>query len=109
MLTYTWKLKTLRKINASGYSDVVIQTYWEVTGTDEDGYKGVFTGATPFTPPEQNFIPYANLTEEIVLGWVQAEAAKYMDHINMMIMRQIADTKRATEDVKEEDLPWNKE
>ena len=44
-------------------------------GTDENDNEGTFSGATPFTsttmPAGDTFIPYNQLTEEIVLGWIK--------------------------------------
>jgi hypothetical protein len=56
-------------------ADYVVQTYWTKTGTDENGNTGVFSGATPLDPnPDQvDFIPYDQLTNDIVVGWIQQE------------------------------------
>ena len=91
-LTYTWELTGLKKQSGDGITDAVVQTYWKCTGTDADGNSGTFSGATPFdlnTIDPDNFTPYESLTEEMVLGWVEAAAASYMDHIDEQINKQI--------------------
>lgn len=113
--TYEWKLTSLKKQNTENFSDVIVGTQWKLTGTDEDGYSGVFNGATPFQPQDLNgdgFVDYRDLTEELVLGWIKnhvsgSTPANYMNHINQQIQRQIDQTKSITMDVPENDLPWS--
>lgn len=109
-LTYTWKLKSLKKTNTADFNDVVVQTYWEVTGTDADGDSGTFHGATPFAAQDVNgdgFIDYKDLTEEIVIGWIQGiVTGGYKQHVDEQIMRQIMESKNPVVEVAEADLPW---
>lgn len=109
-LTYTWKLKSLKKTNTADFNDVVVQTYWEVTGTDADGDSGTFHGATPFAAQDVNgdgFIDYKDLTEEIVISWIQGiVTGGYKQHVDEQIMRQIMESKNPVVEVAEADLPW---
>ena len=52
--TQSWSLKGLRKQNHEGLEGVIIGTNWEVVVTDDDGYSGKFTGATPFKASDVN-------------------------------------------------------
>ena len=109
-LTYTWKLTALTKANSAELTDVVIGTRWECTGTDQDGNSGTFNGATPFNLAEaggENFVPFDQLTEEIVLGWIQAVVVDgYKDHIDSQILKQIAHKKSAVVELTGDQLPW---
>ena len=77
--TYEWKVTSLKvrdQVNSEGATlpNAVVQTFWEVTGTNEDGDSGMFSGATPFSAenvPEGSFKPFADLVEADVLGWIQ--------------------------------------
>ena len=110
MLTYNWKLINLRKTTAANLSNVVIGTTWTLTGTDVDDYSGTFSGATPFKVAEldpNDFIDYNSLTEDIVLGWVQAVVVgSYKDHIDEQINKQIRDKKNPVEEASGNTLPW---
>lgn len=110
MLTYNWKLNSLRKTSAANLSNVVIGTTWSLTGTDADNYSGTFSGATPFKVAEldpSSFIDYNSLTEDIVLGWVQAVVVgSYKDHIDEQINKQIRDKKNPVEEATGNNLPW---
>ena len=110
MLTYNWKLINLRKTTAANLSNVVIGTTWTLTGTDVDDYSGTFSGATQFKVAEldpSSFIDYNSLTEDIVLGWVQAVVVgSYKDHIDEQINKQIRDKKNPVEEATGNNLPW---
>jgi hypothetical protein len=111
-LTYTWKVKGLRKqdqVNSEGatLSGAVVQTYWECEGTDENGNTSVFSGATPFSAenvPAGTFVAFEDLTEETVLGWIRNVVegdGGYMDHIEERIRHEIG--KVTIEDAP---MPW---
>jgi hypothetical protein len=104
-MIYTWKVTGMKGIDLPNEPNAIIQTYWTKTGVDEQGNEGVFSGATPFPPSSidpDNFIPYDQLTEEIVLGWIQAVVVgSYAEHVDAQIQKQIDALK-----VKEEPLPW---
>jgi hypothetical protein len=104
-ITYTWAVTGMKVTNVGSESNYVVQTYWTKTGTDENGNTGVFSGATPFTPtPNQpDFVPFDQLTQAVVLGWIQPVAATYEDHINAQIAQQIA---AKVNPVTEPNLPW---
>ena len=115
-LTYEWKLTGLRKQNSENVNDAVVGTQWKLTGTDEDGNQGTFSGATPFNINEVNtesFIEYSSLTEAQVLSWVKNHVSgsnvstNYMEHINGVILKEIASKKWTSITVSETDLPWS--
>jgi hypothetical protein len=114
-LTYEWKLTGLKKQDTADITDLVIGTQWKLIGTNANGTSGTFSGATPLDIPdadEVGFIPYEELTEELVLGWIQNIVAgntstNYMDHINEQIIKQINQTEYVIKDVGESDLPWS--
>ncbi len=67
-VTKTWSVNTLERELADGYVNKAI---FRVDG--EDGtYKFRATGSVNLEKPE-TLIPYADLTEETVLGWVKAK------------------------------------
>lgn len=114
--TEHWELKGLRKQNYGDLSGVIIGTNWKVTLTDEDGFEGSFTGATPFKAVDvdiDNFTEYNQLTEEQVLQWVKSTvsgsntATNYWDHIYGRIQKEIDIKKYNVQVVSEQDLPWS--
>jgi hypothetical protein len=111
-ITYTWELTSMTVKDNNGLSDVVFQTYWKKIGTDENGIVGTFDGATPFKPEtvdSETFIPYDQLTEEIVLGWIKSIViGPYEAHVNSQIQKQIWEKIIPITEKKTEDFPWNK-
>ena len=110
-LAYTWALKSLKKADTADLSGVIVQTQWTCTGTDEDGDSGTFHGATPFNPQEvelEGFVAYEDLTEAVVLGWIQeVVVGSYKDHVDAQIMKQIQLIKTPVEEVPEGQFPWS--
>lgn len=110
-LTYTWKLKSLKKTSTADFNDIIVGTQWELTGTDEDGDSGTFHGATPFKAEDvdgDGFITYEELTEEAVLGWIKAVVVgSYKDHIDGQIQKQIDVQKNPIVEVNDGTFPWD--
>jgi hypothetical protein len=106
MITYTWKVTDMLANTQGGNPDFVVQTRWSKTGTDSDtGLSGTFSGATPFKyDPSSAVIPYDQLTEAIVLGWIQDTINAnpgYAAHIDAQIAKQLNPNK-----AEEVPLPW---
>jgi hypothetical protein len=114
-VTYTWEVTSLKTKNETLGDGVVLpnaicQTYWKKIGTDEDGNEGTFSGATPFSAEnltEENFQQFDVLTEEIVLGWIQAIVVDgYEEHVNGQIQKQIDEKVTPITDTA---MPWARE
>lgn len=89
--------------------NAVVQTYWRKKATDEEGNEVTFEGATPFTSmnvPEGEFVPYEELTEELVLGWIkeEAEVPHYRDHIDDVLATKLAEKLKVKH--RPDRLPW---
>ena len=92
-MNYTWELTNLKRKNTDTIQNIIVQTNWKKIGTDENGNVGSFSGATPFelsTLDPDNFVSYEDLTEEMVLGWIQSVViGSYEEHVNEKIAEQI--------------------
>jgi hypothetical protein len=114
-LTYEWKITQIKKTTNDSVDNAIIGTRWEVKGIDANGNDGLFTGATPFTLDQinpDNFIPYNELTEEIVLDWIKGyvsgsnKSTNYWDHISDRINKQIEEKTSTISNVEAVNLPW---
>lgn len=45
-MNYIWKLTSLKRKDSSDLKNIIVQTHWEKTGTDENGNTGTFVGVT---------------------------------------------------------------
>jgi len=111
-MVHTWELTGMKLQSGDGVTNAVVQTYWKCNGHTSDlpDFVGTFSGATPFdiaTIDPDNFTPYDELTETQVLGWIEAAAASYMDHINEQIENQIKEQIAPETEVNEGDFPWS--
>jgi hypothetical protein len=115
-LTYEWKITQIKKTTNDSVDNAIIGTRWEVKGIDENGNDGLFTGATPFTLDQinpDNFVPYNELTEEIVLDWIKGYVSgsnretNYWDHISDRINTQIKEKTSIISSVEAVNLPWS--
>lgn len=116
-VNYTWKVLTLEVKNESpDHPNAVVIVKWKKTGTDEEGNEACFEGSTPFSAinvSQENYIPFNQLTEETVIGWVKSKVETRIvtgdytycedDTINQYIERQI---NLARNPVRKEPLPW---
>lgn len=68
-----WMNTSTQTIN--GFSEVVVTAGWRCNGTDNSTGRLFSTtnyGSASFMEPPQgdpSFVPYANLTQDVVLGW----------------------------------------
>jgi hypothetical protein len=114
-LDYTWKITGLRKVDSGSLDSIIVGTSWTVTGTDEDGIEGVFTGATPFEPHSvdpTNFTTFDSLTQDQVLGWIKSyvsgsdHSTNYWGHITERIVKEIQSVKRPVSTLANGEFPW---
>lgn len=114
-LTLTYNvtgLKVKDEVNKEGETlqNAVCQTYWKVTGTDENGNTAEWSGATPFSAknvPAANFVSFETLVEEEVIGWIKAVVdgdPAYKQHIEEQLQRNIDQ-----EITSEVSMPWASE
>lgn len=65
--TYTWHIANLERETTDGY---VFTAHYTVDA--EDGtYRAGAYGSVGLERPETDLIPFADLTEELVIGWVK--------------------------------------
>jgi hypothetical protein len=104
-ITFTWKIKSLSTKKEGSYNNAVVQTYWNVIGTDSQNKTGVFDGATPFTTSGQSeFIEFADLQEADVLSWIKDQVVgSYAEHIMDQIHQKLDAQYNSISNVA---LPW---
>lgn len=113
-LTYRYEVTGIKTkdevVDSTTNPSAVVQTYWKLTGTDEQGNSGSFSGATPFTtttmPAGSTFVPFAELTEAMVIAWIEdvvETSPGYKQHIDAQIQKQIDEKIRP---VTEAQMPW---
>ena len=95
-----WSISTLERNLSDGG---VIVAHWRVTEVDGD-YSASAYGTCSFTPDASasDFVPYADLTESVVLGWCWANGVDQTE-VEASLAANIAEQKNP---VTEAGVPW---
>ncbi len=94
-ITNTWAVVQMDAYpELDGETDVVFTVHWTLTGTDGTYTAGVYGSAGVTVDPDAPFTPYADLTQEQVIGWVQSamgeeQVAAYEANVATQIGDQI--------------------
>ena len=98
MTTYLWQIVQMERLTSDGF---VVTVHYNVSAVDGD-YQASTYGTTSYTQtPGETYIPYADLTQPIVVGWVQEALGK--DTVEASLQGQIDALKNP---VQESGLPW---
>ena len=97
--TATWRIANLERETADGY---VFTAHYTVDVKDDTYSAGAY-GSIGFERPE-TLIPYADLTEEQVIGWVkEALGSDKVLEIGQALLAQLDEQRQPT---KAAGLPW---
>jgi hypothetical protein len=94
MTTYTWTVTQLLTETIAGEQNYVVIANYEVVGVDGEYTSSISDSARFSTENVDNFTPYEDLTNDIVIGWVKSmlgpdTVANYEESIQGQIDSQI--------------------
>lgn len=70
---YTWSIAQLDCYpEHEGHTDVVFTAHWRLNRVDGEHAGSVYGTQSLTLDPDATFVPFADLTEAQVIGWVQA-------------------------------------
>ena len=96
-MNYTWNVVQMDRLTSDGF---VVTVHYTVNAVDGD-YTASTYGTVGYTQGEGSYVPYADLTEAKVVGWVQESLGK--DTVEAGLAANIALQKNP---VQESGLPW---
>jgi hypothetical protein len=97
--TFTWHIANLERETADGF---VMTAHYTVTAEDGTYSSGAY-GSLGFERPDK-LIPFADLTEELVIGWVQdAFGAEKVTEIEAALQAQLDEQRHPS---KASGMPW---
>ena len=74
--TFTWSYDSLeRDISKDGLADVVITSYWRITGVDGDHSATIYGSAGIAAPDPDDFTAFADVTQAQVKAWTLSSLA----------------------------------
>ena len=98
MTTYLWTIQTMSRLTSD---DFVVTVHYNVSATDGT-YQASTYGTTSYTQEAgESYVPYASLTEAIVVGWVQNTLGKA--NVEASLQSQID---AQINPVEEAGVPW---
>jgi hypothetical protein len=99
---YTWGVAQMERHTADG---IVITVHYTVDANDGTYSAGAY-GSVGLEAPEGNVIPYADLTPEIVIDWVQEKlgGTEKVDEIQAALQAQIDQQRTPT---TAQGMPWS--
>lgn len=101
MTTYTWHVADLERHTADG---AVYTVHWTCTATNANKTAGSYGSIGLDAPEPDNMIPFEQLTEEIVIGWVKEKlGAEGVANIEASLDNQLAELIAPT---TASGLPW---
>ena len=96
-MNFTWNVVQMDRLTSDGF---VVTVHYIVNATD-DTYSASTYGTISYTQESDKFVPYDQLTEEMVVGWVQTALGK--DTVEASLEGQIEAQKHP---VQEAGVPW---
>jgi myo-inositol-hexaphosphate 3-phosphohydrolase len=96
-MNYTWNVVQMDRLTSDGF---VVTVHYTVNAVDGD-YSASTYGTVGYTQGEGSYVPYADLTEAEVVGWVQESLGK--DTVEAGLAANIEAQKNP---VQESGLPW---
>jgi len=97
---YTWRIAQLERETNDGY---VFTGHYTVDANDGTYSAGAY-GSIGFERPEEDMIPFADLTEEIVIGWLKDKfGAEKVAEIEAALQAQLDEQHAPT---KAQGTPW---
>jgi hypothetical protein len=104
MTTYTWKVTQLERETTDGY---VYTAHWTLNATEtveDKTYTAGAYGSIGFERPEEDLIPFEDLTEELVTSWVLDKLGEeQVVNMETSLTNQIQEQKIPS---KLQGLPW---
>ncbi len=105
MITYTWNISQLNCVpQAPEGADYVVTAHWNLSGTDGTYSGSVYSTCGFAVVQGEQFTPYADLTQDQVLGWCWANGVD-KDSAEAAVAQQIEN--QINPPIVSPPLPWS--
>jgi hypothetical protein len=96
-MNYTWNVVQMDRLTSDGF---VVTVHYTVNAVDGD-YTASTYGTVGYTQEDKSYTPFADLTKDQVIGWVQDSLGQ--ETVETALAAQIEAQKNP---VQESGLPW---
>ena len=98
--SYTWRIANLERETADGF---VFTAHYTVDGNDGTYSAGAY-GSIGLERPESDLIPFADLTEDLVVSWIlQKLGDEAVQNVHTALQNQLDEQRQPT---KSAGVPW---
>ena len=106
--SWVWEVSSLYTLpQVDQQTDVVVSATYTVTGTDGTA-SASYTSTQQFTYTGGSFTPFADLTQDQVIGWVQEAIGQAgIDNIQEFIQTQVNEKENPIPEPTIQPLPWS--
>lgn len=74
MIEYSWLINALEYApELDGLPKVIVNVNWTYIGKKDDVVQSVYGSQPVGKPNEEDFIPFEDITEDEVIGWLESE------------------------------------
>lgn len=101
--TFTWNVAQMQRLTADG---AVLTVHYTVDAFDGTSYRAGAYGSVALEQPDPDtMIPYADLTPEVVIGWVKEKLGgdEKVAEIEAALQKQLDEQRQPT---MADGLPW---
>jgi hypothetical protein len=99
--TFTWNIAQLERETVDGY----VYTAHYTIDAEDDTYRAGAYGSIGFERPEGELIPFADLTKELVVGWVKDKLTEEkVTEVEAALQTQLDEQRNPT---RAQGTPWN--
>lgn len=106
MTDYTWKVDQIHTLQQPN-ENYVVQVKWTLTGTKNGIVRVISDQAKIIADESTTFVPYANLTEEIIVEWVKAALGEQrIEDYKAALEKKISSALDLAQVPKSTSLPW---
>lgn len=105
-ISYTTQINSVKVKDIGEIKDVVKQVNFVLTGTEDSQIFELPNSIILDDPNPNSFVPFANLTQAIVEGWIEAhpQLPSMKSHIALVLGKKVEEAKLA-----DTQLPWSTE
>lgn len=111
MISYNIDIEKIHVVNTQTNQNCVVTVLYRVIGTDESGNSDFIMDCADFEVSDnmENFVPFEELTKEIVESWILVECGEaHIENLKNIIKDKINYKVNPPTKPEEVSFPWNK-
>ena len=107
-ITYYWEIEGLERQDTEDLVGQITKVFWKRIGEDINGNTGYHSDYVVLGPPSSSPIPFSDLTEELIIGWIDKyyQNSSTLEHVENIVKAQIEYLNKNGQVLYKENFPW---